>query len=188
RSGSTRSTRTAAAPRHGGRMPSLGSSSLVIVALIGLVAVAALVISAILRRQVLAAGEGTANMQSIAAGIQEGASAYLTRQFKTLAIFAVLVIGQRFLRPADAGIRSGRSVAFLCGAAFAAAIGSLGMWLATRANLRGAAAATQPGGRAEGARIAFRTGGVVGMAVVGLGLLGAAAVVLLFRMEAPAVL
>ncbi|HLV56974.1 MAG TPA: sodium-translocating pyrophosphatase [Actinotalea caeni] len=169
-------------------MPSLGSSSLVIVALIGLVAVAALVISAILRRQVLAAGEGTANMQSIAAGIQEGASAYLTRQFKTLAIFAVLVFGLLFLLPGDAGIRIGRSVAFLFGAAFSAAIGYLGMWLATRANLRVAAAATQPGGRAEGARIAFRTGGVVGMAVVGLGLLGAAAVVLLFRMEAPAVL
>ncbi|HUX71241.1 MAG TPA: sodium-translocating pyrophosphatase, partial [Cellulomonadaceae bacterium] len=67
-------------------------------------------------------------------------------------------------------------------------IGYLGMWLATRANVRVAAAANQPNGRAEGARIAFRTGGVVGMSVVGLGLLGAATVVLVYRADAPAVL
>ena len=71
---------------------------------------------------------------------------------------------------------------------FSAAIGYLGMWLATRANVRVAAAASEPGGRAEGARIAFRTGGFVGMSVVGLGLLGAASVVLIYRAEAPAVL
>ncbi len=166
----------------------LSSGSLTIVALIGVVAVASLVIAAILRRQVLAAGEGTASMKTIAEGIQEGASAYLTRQFKTLGIFAVLVFGLLFLLPGDGGIKLGRSVAFLFGAAFSAAIGYLGMWLATRANLRVAAAAIQPNGRAEGARIAFRTGGVVGMAVVGLGLLGAAVVVLLFGIEAPGVL
>ncbi|WP_420113889.1 sodium/proton-translocating pyrophosphatase, partial [Pseudactinotalea sp.] len=169
-------------------MPSLDQSSLVIVAIIGVVAIASLVISAVLRRQVLAAPEGTPKMQEIAEGIQEGASAYLTRQFKTLAIFAVLVFGLLFLLPGDGGIKVGRSVAFLFGAAFSAAIGYLGMWLATRANLRVAAAAMHPGGRAEGARIAFRTGGVVGMAVVGLGLLGASVVVLLFGIEAPGVL
>ncbi|GAB2604840.1 sodium-translocating pyrophosphatase [Pseudactinotalea suaedae] len=169
-------------------MPSLGTSSLVIVAIIGVVAIASLVISAVLRRQVLAAPDGTPKMQEIAGAIQEGASAFLTRQFKTLAIFAVLVFGLLFLLPGDTGIKVGRSVAFLFGAAFSAAIGYLGMWLATRANLRVAAAAMHPNGRVEGARIAFRTGGVVGMGVVGLGLLGAAAVVLLFGIEAPAVL
>jgi len=169
-------------------MPSLDPSSLVIVAIIGVVAIASLVISAVLRRQVLAAPDGTPKMQEIAGAIQEGASAFLTRQFKTLAIFAVLVFGLLFLLPGDTGIKVGRSVAFLFGAAFSAAIGYLGMWLATRANLRVAAAAMQPNGRVEGARIAFRTGGVVGMGVVGLGLLGAAAVVLLFGIEAPAVL
>jgi K(+)-stimulated pyrophosphate-energized sodium pump len=166
----------------------LGSSSLVIVTIIGVVAIASLVVAAILRRQVLAAGEGTANMQTIAAAIQEGASAYLTRQFRTLALFAVLVFALLFLLPGDAGIRVGRSVAFLFGAVFSAAIGYLGMWLATRANLRVAAAAMQPNGRAEGARIAFRTGGAVGMGVVGLGLLGASVVVLVFRADAPGVL
>lgn len=169
-------------------MPTLGTSSLVIVATIGVVALASLVIAAILRRQVLAAGEGTAGMQEIAVAIQEGASAYLTRQFRTLALFAVLVFALLFLLPGETGIKVGRSVAFLFGAGFSAAIGYLGMWLATRANLRVAAAASQPGGRAEGARIAFRTGGAVGMTVVGLGLLGAAVVVLVFGIEAPGVL
>ncbi|MBZ2197307.1 sodium-translocating pyrophosphatase [Occultella gossypii] len=169
-------------------MLELGTTSVVIVSVIAVIGVLSLVLAVILRKQVLAAGEGTPKMQEIAAAIQEGASAYLSRQFRTLAIFAVVVFGLLFLLPGDGAIKIGRSVAFLFGAGFSAAIGYLGMWLATRANLRVAAAATRPNGRAEGARIAFRTGGVVGMSVVGLGLLGAAAVVLSFRGDAPAVL
>ena len=166
----------------------LGSTSLTIVGIIAALAVASLVVAAVLRRQVLAAGEGTASMREIAKAVQEGASAYLNRQFRTLALFAVVVCALLFLLPGDGGVKLGRSLFFLVGAAFSAAIGFLGMWLATRANLRVAAAASQPGGRAEGARIAFRTGGVVGMSVVGLGLLGASVVVLLYRGDAPAVL
>lgn len=169
-------------------MVELGSTSITIVVVIAAVAVASLIVAAVLRRQVLAAGEGTASMREIARAVQEGASAYLSRQFRTLAIFAVVVCALLFLLPGDSGIKVGRSIFFLVGAGFSAAIGFLGMWLATRANLRVAAAASQPGGRAEGARIAFRTGGVVGMSVVGLGLLGAAAVVLLYRGDAPGVL
>ncbi|MBD8057508.1 sodium-translocating pyrophosphatase [Cellulomonas sp. JH27-2] len=169
-------------------MVELGSTSITIVAVIAVVAVVALVIAAVLRRQVLAAGEGTTSMQDIAKAVQEGASAYLNRQFRTLALFAVVVCALLFLLPGDGGVKVGRSIFFLVGAGFSASIGFLGMWLATRANLRVAAAASQPGGRAEGARIAFRTGGVVGMSVVGLGLLGAAGVVLIYREEAPSVL
>ncbi|MBE7698721.1 sodium-translocating pyrophosphatase [Oerskovia sp. Sa1BUA8] len=169
-------------------MLTLSSTSLTIVAVIGAIGLAALVFAFVLRRQVLAAPEGTAKMQDIAQAIQEGASAYLNRQFRTLALFAVIVFGLLFLLPGDAGIKVGRSVAFIVGAGFSACIGYLGMWLAVRANVRVAAAATRPGGRAEGARVAFRTGGVVGMSVVGLGLLGAAGVVLLYRGDAPAVL
>ena len=169
-------------------MLTLSSTSLTIVAVIGAIGLAALVFAFVLRRQVLAAPEGTAKMQDIAQAIQEGASAYLNRQFRTLALFAVIVFGLLFLLPGDAGIKVGRSVAFLVGAGFSACIGYLGMWLAVRANVRVASAATRPGGRAEGARVAFRTGGVVGMSVVGLGLLGAAGVVLLYRGDAPAVL
>ena len=171
-------------------MLTLGTTSLIIVAVIAVIALAALVLAVVLRRQVLAAPEGTSAMTTIATAIQEGASAFLSRQFRTLAIFAVIVFGLLFLLPGEAGIRIGRSIAFLVGAAFSATIGFIGMSLATRANLRVAAAAAgkAPTARADGARIAFRTGGVVGMSVVGLGLLGAAAVVLVFRSDAPAVL
>jgi len=165
-----------------------GAGSYTTVAVIALIAVLALGCAFVLRRQVLAAPDGTAKMQDIAQAVQEGASAYLKRQFRTLVLFAVVVFGLLFLLPGDSGIRVGRSVAFVFGAGFSAAIGYLGMWLAVRANVRVAAAATRPGGRAEGARIAFRTGGVVGMSVVGLGLLGAALVVLLYDVDAPAVL
>ncbi|MET0434028.1 MAG: sodium-translocating pyrophosphatase [Cellulomonas sp.] len=169
-------------------MVELGSGSLVVVAVIAAVAVAALVVAVVLRRQVLAADEGSASMRAIAAAVQEGAAAYLSRQLRTLVLFAVVVFALLFLLPGDAGVKIGRSVFFLVGAGFSASIGYLGMWLATRANVRVAAAASLPGGRATGARIALRTGGVVGMSVVGLGLLGAAVVVLLYRGEAPAVL
>lgn len=169
-------------------MPSLGTSSLTIVGVIAAIAVVSLVFALVLRRQVLAAGEGTVRMQEIAQAVQEGASAYLNRMLRTLVLFAVIVFALLFLLPGDTGIKIGRSVFFLVGAGFSAAIGYLGMWLATRANVRVAASASLPGGRAEGSRIAFRTGGVVGMSVVGLGLLGASSVVLIYKGDAPAVL
>jgi K(+)-stimulated pyrophosphate-energized sodium pump len=157
----------------------------VVVAVIGLLALAA---ALTFRRQVLAADEGTARMQEIARAVQEGASAYLARQFKTLGGFVVVVLLLLLLLPADtAAVRIGRSVAFVFGALFSATIGYLGMSLAVRANVRVAAAA-RASGRDEGMRIAFRTGGTVGMATVGLGLLGAAAVVLIYRGDAPKVL
>jgi len=169
-------------------MLTLGNSSLTIVAVIAAIAIVSLVFAMVLRRQVLAADEGTAKMQEIATAIQEGAHAYLHRMFRTLVLFAVIVFGLLFLLPGDTGIRVGRSIFFLVGAGFSAAIGYLGMWLATRANVRVASAARRPDGRVHGAQIAFRTGGVVGMSVVGLGLVGATSVVLIFRAEAPAVL
>jgi K(+)-stimulated pyrophosphate-energized sodium pump len=93
-----------------------------------------------------------------------------------------------FALPADdMAVRIGRSIFFLVGAGFSAAIGYLGMSLAVRANLRVAAAAESEG-RDPAMTIGFRTGAFVGMATVGLGLLGASIVVLLFRDEAPVVL
>ena len=169
-------------------MPELGTSSLTIVAVIAVVAVVALALALWLRRSVLAEDEGTPRMQEIALAIQEGASAYLSRMLRTLVLFAVLVFALLFLLPGDTGVKIGRSIFFLLGAGFSAAIGYFGMWLAVRANVRVAAAATRPNGRVAGASIAFRTGGVVGMCVVGLGLLGATSVVLIYRGDAPAVL
>ncbi len=166
----------------------LDATSVAIVTVVAVLAVAALVLAVVLARQVLAADEGTPRMQDIARAVQEGATAFLRRQLRTLAMFALVVVVLLFLLPGGGAVKAGRAVSFLFGAAFSATIGFLGMWLATRANLRVAAAASRPGGRAEGARIAFRTGGVVGMSVVGLGLLGASVVVLVFGSDAPAAL
>jgi K(+)-stimulated pyrophosphate-energized sodium pump len=170
-------------------LESLSTTSTTIMIVIAAVALVSLVLAAILARNVLAADEGTKSMKEIAAAVQEGASAYLGRQFRTLGIFAALVFALLWLLPAeDFGVQIGRSVFFLVGAAFSAGIGFLGMWLATRANVRVAAAANKEGGRARGAQIAFQTGGVVGMSVVGLGLLGASVVGLLFGSAAPGAL
>jgi K(+)-stimulated pyrophosphate-energized sodium pump len=168
----------------------LSSSAQGIAVAVAVVSVLALAAAFVFRRQVLVAGEGTERMQSIAAAVQSGASAYLRRQFRTLAWFAVAVVILLLALPADGwDLRAARSVAFVVGAGFSAAIGYLGMSLAVRANVRVAAAARQPaGGREEGMRIAFRTGGVVGMTTVGLGLLGASIAVLAFGREAPTVL
>jgi K(+)-stimulated pyrophosphate-energized sodium pump len=156
--------------------------------IVAVVALLALGVAFALVREVLAADQGTDNMKRIAGAVQEGASAYLKRQFRTLGIFAVIVFFLLLLLPADSGTqRIGRSIFFLVGAIFSGVTGYTGMWLAVRANLRVAAAAR--GGESRGAmRIAFRTGGVAGMFTVGLGLFGACLVVLFFRANAPKVL
>ena len=166
----------------------LGSRSLVVVSVIAAIAVVSLVVAVLLRKQVLAAGEGTPAMRQVARAVQVGAAAYLNRMLRTLVVFVVVAFLVLLLLPAEPAVRIGRAVFFLLGAGFSAAIGYLGMWLAVRANVRVAAVASRRGGRSEGASLALRTGGVVGMSVVGLGLLGAAAVVLAFRGDAPTVL
>ncbi|MEV0262851.1 sodium-translocating pyrophosphatase [Streptomyces sp. NPDC050617] len=172
-----------------------------LVMVIAVVAIAALALAVVLVRQVLAAGQGTDSMKKIAAAVQEGANAYLARQMRTLGIFAVAVFFLLMLLPADNwSQRIGRSAFFLIGALFSAATGYIGMWLAVRSNVRVAAAAREAT-PAEGepakdltevahkaTKIAFRTGGVVGMFTVGLGLLGAACVVLVYAADAPKVL
>jgi K(+)-stimulated pyrophosphate-energized sodium pump len=153
-----------------------------------LVAVFALAVAGFFVREVLAFSEGTPRMQEIARAVQEGAAAYLRRQFTTLAPFAVIIFGLLFILPADtAGTRVGRSLFFLVGAAFSAFVGFAGMTLATRANVRTAAAAQSAGAR-PAMRVAFRSGGVVGMLTVGLGLVGASVVTLIFNEHAPQVL
>ena len=167
----------------------LTGTNLTLVITVAAIAIVALVMGFVFRSQVLAADPGTEKMQEIGAAVEEGAQAYLARQFKTLAIFVVLVFGLLLLLPADtAGVRWGRSGFFVLGALFSASIGYLGMSLAVKANVRVASAARHENGRDVGMRIAFRTGGVVGMATVGLGLLGAAIVVLAYKGDAPKVL
>ncbi|MFX0538502.1 sodium-translocating pyrophosphatase [Ornithinimicrobium sp. Y1847] len=166
---------------------SLSGADTSIVVVVLCIALVALVFGFMFRREVLAASPGTESMQEIGSAVQEGASAYLTRQFRTLAIFAVVAFFLLLILPGDMSVRIGRSVAFLFGAGFSAFIGWLGMNLATAANMRVAEAARTTG-RDDGMRIAFRTGGTVGMATVGLGLLGAALVVLIYQGEAAKVL
>ena len=148
----------------------------------------ALAIAWVLRAQVLAANDGTAKMREIAEAVQEGAAAYLARQFRTLSYFVGIVFFLLFALPADTtSIRIGRSLFFLMGAGFSALVGYNGMWLAVRANVRVAEAARQKNAE-KAVQIAFRTGGVVGMTTVGLGLIGAAGAVVIFRENAPTVL
>jgi K(+)-stimulated pyrophosphate-energized sodium pump len=151
------------------------------------ISLVALAIAYALRAQVLAANEGTEKMKEIAAAVQEGAAAYLNRQFKTLSYFVGIVFFLLFALPGEFEIRLGRSIFFLLGALFSAAVGYNGMWLAVRANVRVAEAARQKSA-ANAVKIAFRTGGVVGMTTVGLGLLGASLVVAIYKENAPAVL
>ena len=151
------------------------------------ISLVALAIAYALRAQVLAANEGTEKMKEIAAAVQEGAAAYLNRQFKTLSYFVGIVFFLLFALPGEFEIRVGRSIFFLLGALFSAAVGYNGMWLAVRANVRVAEAARQKSA-ANAVKIAFRTGGVVGMTTVGLGLLGASLVVAIYKENAPSVL
>ena len=162
-------------------------SNLTYVYIVLAISLGALAIAWALRAQVLAANEGTAKMKEIAEAVQEGAAAYLARQFRTLSYFVGIVFVLLFALPGDSEIRIGRSIFFLLGAAFSALVGYNGMWLAVRANVRVAEAARQKDGE-KAVQIAFRTGGVVGMTTVGLGLVGASLVVIIYRENAPAVL
>ena len=160
-----------------------------------LISLVALAFAYYLVREVLAAPEGSPKMREIALSIQIGAKAYLNRQFRTVAVFmAVLTVLLFFALPvpenaahSEFALRFGRSVAFILGAAFSAITGYTGMWLAVRANVRTANAAKESGLR-RALRIAFRAGGVAGMFTVGLGLLGATVILLIYQQDATAVL
>ncbi|WP_017574006.1 sodium-translocating pyrophosphatase [Nocardiopsis halotolerans] len=176
---------------EGGTALSLAGTDFTLVIIVMVVALLALAVAGMLVREVLASGQGTERMRNIAVAVQEGAAAYLKRQFRTLAVFVVVIPLLLLLLPADSwAIAIGRSVFFALGALLSAATGFIGMWLAVRGNVRVAAAARggDDASNRTAMRIAFRTGGVAGMITVGLGLFGAAVVVLLYRGDAPIVL
>src|SRR5256885_8419806 len=105
---------------------SLTGSNLSYVIVAAAVALVALGFAAGLVRTVLATGKGTQKMQEIAGAVQEGASAYLIRQFKTLGVFVTIAVVLLFLLPVNAGgagVKIGRSVFFVVGALFSAFIG-----------------------------------------------------------------
>ena len=105
----------------------VSGGNLVLVMVVTLIALGALGLAFVFRNEVLAAGEGTDNMKRIAQAVQEGANAYLTRQFRTLGIFAVLAFFLLLTLPADdTTVRIFRSVFFLVGAAFSGTVGGQG--------------------------------------------------------------
>ncbi|CAB4663987.1 unannotated protein [freshwater metagenome] len=156
-------------------------------------AVLAIAVGLFLVRSVMAADEGTPKMKEIALAIQEGALAYLKRQFKTIGLILiplaviVFITSTKVLKSdgvtvalsqAQAGIW--RTVAFILGGVFSGLIGYIGMTLATRGNVRTAAAALT-GSMPKALDVAFRTGGVAGMFTVGLGLIGATGIIMIFQ-------
>ncbi len=172
----------------GGGAVGVTGGNLTLVVVVAVVALLALAVAGVLVREVLAADQGTPKMQEISRAVQEGAAAYLRRQFRTLGVLVVLIFFVLLLLPADsADVRWGRSAFFVVGALFSALTGFTGMSLCVRGNVRVAAAARE-NGEHKAMRIAFRTGGVAGMFTVGLGLFGAAIVVLIYKANAPNVL
>lgn len=142
---------------------------------------AALIFTLFLRSKVLASDPGTEEMQKVSSAIQQGAMAFLRREYRSLAIFvafaAIVIFVAGFLTPPEV-MRPQTALAFLLGSACSALAGYIGMRTATTANVRTTQAATKDTGSALS--VAFSGGAVMGTTVVGLGLLGLGVVFWLF--------
>jgi K(+)-stimulated pyrophosphate-energized sodium pump len=170
-----------------------------VLAISGASAVLALMVGFVLMKDVLKQDQGTPKMIEIALAIQEGALAYLKRQFKTIVVILVPLGAVVFLTSTEVVKPDGstalsfamsgiaRTLAFVAGGFLSGLTGYIGMTLATRGNVRTAAAARN-GSMPAALKVAFRTGGVAGMFTVGLGLLGATVIILIFQNTSSAIL
>ena len=178
----------------------LQGGEFLVLALSGASAILAIIVGFGLMRGVLAADQGTPKMIEIAVAIQEGAWAYLKRQFRTIGVIMIPVAAVVFftstevLKPEGGGtaltfVESAtfRTLAFVLGGIASGLAGYIGMTLATRGNVRTAAAARN-GSMSAALKVAFRTGGVAGMFTVGLGLLGATVIIAIFQNTSSAIL
>jgi K(+)-stimulated pyrophosphate-energized sodium pump len=128
----------------------------------------ALVAAFIIQKKVMAAPAGNDTMQSLASAIQDGARAFLVTEYKLLAIFVVVAGAGLYVLPEGGGLNT--MIAFFSGAFASALAGWIGMHTATRAAVRTTEAARE--GLAGALRVAFNSGTVMGLTVVGLGVLG----------------
>jgi|694.fasta_scaffold06572_2 K(+)-stimulated pyrophosphate-energized sodium pump len=184
-----------AAGKGGYQAFELGSTEWTLLIAAAVIGAVALLLGLVMVRLVLAAEQGTDKMVEIAGAIQEGASAYLKRQFRTIAVIVVVLAVVVFVTSAAVVNSSGqevlgfaasgaiRTATFVIGCLASGFIGFLGMWVAVRGNIRTAAAARKHDfGRAL--QVAFRTGSVAGLFTAGLGLLGASLIIMIFQNSA----
>jgi K(+)-stimulated pyrophosphate-energized sodium pump len=134
-------------------------------------------------KQVKSADEGTPRMQEIAAAVREGSRAYLSAQFRKIGpLIVLLTVGLYLTKMAEPKFAFGRAGAFLIGSLFSWTVGFVGMKMATRGNLRVAAAARRSYG--EAMQLGYRTGTITGMLTDGLGLLGGTLIFLVYGEQA----
>ena len=149
-------------------------------------AVAGIIVAFGLAKYVLSQAIGDKKVQEIGGAIQSGANAYLKRQFTTIAPIVVILTFFLYFTAPIQSLAIGRAAAFLLGAIFSALIGTIGMNIATRANIRTTHAATKSFG--EALTLAFKAGATTGMLTVGLGLLGATLIYWYYGAQATEVL
>src|SRR5581483_2743619 len=172
-------------------LPALTHGQLLILWGVLISAILAIGYGLLLVRIVLAASPGAKSMTDVADAVYEGSMAYLKRQIKTMIVFVIAIaIGlfmmYRSVYPDRLDLSLGIAIAFVLGVSASYGAGFVGMWLAVKGNVRSANAALTSFKNAM--ELAFQAGGVSGMFTVGLGLLGATIIFLVYQQDAMKVL
>jgi len=171
-------------------LPALSSGQVLILWLVLVSAVVGLGYGLLLVRTVLRADPGPKSMTDVADAVEQGAMAYLRRQVGTMIFFVAMIFAALFLMYRsvyhDLWLSLGIAVAFLMGVSASYGAGFVGMWLAVKGNVRSANAALTS--FKDAMELAFKAGGVSGMFTVGLGLVGATIIFLVYQQDAMKVL